>query len=250
MFKACIFGGTAEGRIICEVCAEQAIAVLYCVATGEGAYAVESLPQVQVQAGRLECAEITALLQQYRPALVIDATHPYAQQASHNIGQACRDTGVSLLRVRRESYREEGCISFYHPDALLAWLAQQPGQIFATTGSSSAELFSRLPDYRQRVWLRILPSLESLNTCLNLGYRPARIICMQGPFSEELNRAMFKHAQAGILVTKNSGALGGFPEKIRAAHSLGMLTAVLSQQNEAAGYSVAEVCERIKELKI
>jgi precorrin-6x reductase len=52
---------------------------------------------------------------------------------------------------------------------------------------------------------------------------------MQGPFSETLNRAMFEAADARILVTKDSGREGGFPEKVRAAKALGMKVAVLER---------------------
>ena len=86
-----------------------------------------------------------------------------------------------------------------------------------------------------------------MRTCLDLGYRPERLICMQGPFSEGLNRAMFKAANAGILVTKNSGAAGGFPEKARAAESLGMVTAVLAKPYESGGVSLEYALQIIME---
>jgi precorrin-6x reductase len=209
---------------------------------------VESLPAVDVCVGRLDTAQMTALLRQSNATLVIDATHPYAVQASRNISQACKDTGVSFLRVLRESAEEQGCITFTSTTDLLAWLEQKKGNIFVTTGASHAEVFIKLRDYRNRVWLRILPNMDSLCACQNMGYRPDRLICMQGPFSEELNRAMFESANAKILVTKNSGAAGGFYEKTRAAQSLGILTAVLSKPDEANGISLDEALKRVMEL--
>lgn len=35
---------------------------------------------------------------------------------------------------------------------------------------------------------------------------------MKGPFSEEMNYAMLRETNARILLTKESGAAGGFPE--------------------------------------
>ena len=248
MSRAVIFGGTAEGRKLCELCAEYAISTVYCVATADGARPVNALPNVDIRVGRLGTGEMTALLGQNKTALVIDATHPYAEDASRNILAACQSAGNSLLSIVRESGEEQNCIYFKHLDDLLSWLEQEPGNVFVTMGSSHAEAFAGLADYQNRVWMRVLPSLNSLRICLDWGYRPGRLVCMQGPFSEELNRAMFLNANAKILVTKNSGATGGFPEKVRAARSLGMLTAVLSKPQAVDGVSLEEACKRIMEL--
>jgi precorrin-6Y C5,15-methyltransferase (decarboxylating) len=56
---------------------------------------------------------------------------------------------------------------------------------------------------------------------------------------------MFKDANARILVTKNSGRLGGFLQKFQAAQSLGMITAVLAKPEEAGGITLEEACRRI-----
>ena len=284
MIKAVVFGGTTEGRKLCEICAEHAIPVRYCVVTADGARQAEGLPGVSVHTGRLGADEMTALIRQDSPALVIDATHPYAEEASRNIAAACKNSGAPLLRVARESAdsaklresheifknpifgaaRQSANISppcgaggnvnardyiFYKGiDELLAWLEQTPGNIFVTTGSSHAGMYTKLADFHSRVWLRILPSVESLRVCLDAGFRPGRLVCMQGPFSEELNYAMFKAADAKILVTKDSGAAGGFPEKVRAAQSLGMLTAVLGKPDDPGGISLDEARVKIMEL--
>jgi len=250
MSKAMIFGGTTEGRNLCELCSKRAVPVVYCVATGDGARPVENLPNMNIRMGRLNAAEMAAMIEQLKPAVVIDATHPYAEEASKNIAAACGQMATKLIRIYRESTEEVDCVYFSSIDGLLSWLETQSGTIFVSTGSSSAEAFTKLNDYQNRVWLRILPSLNSLKMCLDAGYRPERLICMQGPFSEELNRAMFQNADARILVTKDSGAPGGFSEKVRATRSLGMVTAVLSKPEEAGGVSLEEAFKMIMELGI
>jgi precorrin-6x reductase len=251
MSRAVIFGGTTEGRKLCEISAEAAVPVTYYVATRDGARPIEALPNIAVRVGRLDAVQMeTLLLRAEKPALVIDATHLYAEEATRNIYSACQNAGIPLLRVLRESTEEPDCMSFSHTDDLLAWLIQEPGNIFVTTGVSHAGVFSKLPDFQSRVWMRVLPNVESLRTCLDLGYRPERLICMQGPFSQEMNRAMFKAANARILVTKNSGAAGGFAEKMRAAQSLGMQLAVLQKPNEHGGVSLDEAMKRLRELRV
>ncbi|NLX93891.1 MAG: precorrin-6A reductase [Clostridiales bacterium] len=250
MIRVVIFGGTAEGRELSELCSTLSLSFVYCVATQDGALQVEALPGVDVRVGRLRAAQMAELLSSYEPELAIDATHPYAKEASQNISSACQSANVPLLRVIRENSVEEGCIYFESMDDLIAWLEQRTGNIFVTMGSSSASAFTKLTDYQKRVWLRILPGIESLSSCLDFGYHPERLICMQGPFSEEINSAMFKAADAKFLVTKNTGAAGGFMEKVRAAKKLGLITAVMSRPEEADGVSLEEAKKRLWELHL
>ena len=245
MIKAVIFGGTTEGRELCEFCAAKGVSAIYCVATEDGARPVEALPYVNTRIGRLDTVHMAALLGRCRPELVIDATHPYAWEASRNIEAACLKVNEPLLRVTRENTTVQGFVPFDSVDALVTWLEQKPGNVFVTTGVSLAGEFTKLTDYRNRVWLRILPSLDSLRACLDLGYTPERLICMQGPFSEDLNHAMLKAADAKFLVTKNSGAAGGFVEKVRAAQSLDIVTAVLSKPVEQSGVPMEDVLKRL-----
>ena len=249
MCRVVLFGGTNEGRNLCETCAKHAIPVLYCVATEDGARPVNALPNVDIHVGRLDAAEMAALLEGYAPALVVDATHPYAAEVSGNIATASQIAGIPLLRVVREDVEPQGCQFFTSVEDLLAWLEITLGNIFVTTGSTFAKAFTKLPDYQHRIWMRVLPSVDSLRTCLDLGYRPKQIICMQGPFSEALNLAMFQAANARILVTKDTGAPGGFLEKTLAAQKLKMLTAVLSKPKATEGITLAEARKRIVELK-
>ena len=247
MAKLLIFGGTTEGRRLCEACAARGIPALYCVATEDGARAVAGLAGIAIRAERLDAEAIADLLQQFGPALVIDATHPYAREASRNIKEACDVAAFPLLRVARENGEDVGDVSASSLEELLPWIEGHDGNIYATTGASAAHVLCRLPNFRERVWLRILPNLESLRTCLELDYHPARLVCMQGPFSEALNRELFRAANARILLTKNSGAAGGFEEKICAAKSLGMAVAVLGRPEETGGVSLEEAMKTIEE---
>ena len=248
MTEIVIFGGTTEGRKLCEMCTEQMLSVIYCVATPDGARPVEALPNIKVCVGRLEVSQMAALLKNHCPALVFDATHPYARLVTQNIAAACEQTGFSLIRLCRESNNDKNCILFNSDEDLLEWLKNEPGNIFSTTGASFAKLYAKLPDYKNRLWMRILPSAESLQICFDAGYSPNRLICIQGPFSEELNCAMFQNANARILVTKNSGSPGGFYEKVRAAKSLGMLVAVICNPEDSHGISLEEAQRIILEL--
>ena len=247
MVDILLFGGTTEGRELSEALKRKNVPSMVCVATEYGESLLEPGGSLQVHAGRLDEAAMASLMEREQPRLVLDATHPSADGVSHCIQRACAATGMTYRRVLRQSAMEEGCLTFPDMAALIDWLKGQEGIIFSSLGSKEARALSEIPDFEQRVWLRVLPSLEGLEGCLKAGFPAKHIICMQGPFSRELNEAMFRAAGASILVTKESGAAGGFTEKLAAARNCGMTTAVLARPKDADGLTAAEWLRRIEE---
>ena len=247
MVDILLFGGTTEGRELSEALKRKNVPSMVCVATEYGESLLEPGGSLQVHAGRMDEAAMASLMEREQPRLVLDATHPYADGVSHCIQRACAATGMTYRRVLRQSAMEEGCLTFPDMAALIDWLKGQEGIIFSSLGSKEARALSEIPDFEQRVWLRVLPSLEGLEGCLKAGFPAKHIICMQGPFSRELNEAMFRAAGASILVTKESGAAGGFTEKLAAARNCGMTTAVLTRPKDADGLTAAEWLRRIEE---
>ncbi len=247
MVDILLFGGTTEGRELSEALKRKNIPAMVCVATEYGESLLEPGGSLQVHTERLDEAAMAALMERQQPRLVLDATHPYADGVSRCIRGACAATGRPYRRVLRRSAMEAGCLTFPDMASLIGWIKGQPGVIFSSLGSKEARALSEIPDYQNRVWLRVLPSLEGLEGCLQAGFPAKHIICMQGPFSKELNEAMFRAAGADILVTKESGAAGGFTEKLAAARSCGMAIAVLARPRDADGLTAEEWLRRIEE---
>ncbi len=247
MVDILLFGGTTEGRVLAEALKKKNVPAMVCVATEYGESLLEAGGSLTVHAERLDEAAMAALMERERPRLVLDATHPYADDVSRSIQNACAAAGREYRRVRRESQMEEGCLSFPDMEALIAWLSGREGVIFSSLGSKEARALAGIPGSAERVWLRILPSMKGLEDCLAAGFPARHIICMQGPFSRELNEAMFRAAGADVLVTKESGRAGGFPEKLAAARNCGMTTAVLARPRDAEGETAAEWLRRLEE---
>lgn len=198
--------------------------------------------------------------------LVIDATHPYAAVVSENILTACAAAGVRCIRVEREDSGagEHGIESaqkalperedtgaggkasasesaaFHWVESIeeaAAWLAGESAQrpnILITTGSKELAPYTQIPDFAARCYVRALPTVEALEKCQALGFRRDHLILMQGPFSEEMNVAQLRYADAGYLVTKASGETGGFPEKCEAALALGVEVICIGRPKEVS----------------
>ena len=244
MERIVIFGGTTEGRLLTEALSKQPADLTVCVATEYGKIEQGELNGVTVHSGRLDVPGMEQLLKGAR--LCVDATHPYAKEASRNIREACRRTGVAYKRLLREqSELPQGAVAVSTAEEAADYLAERSGNILLTTGSKELSAFSRIG--RRRLYVRVLPLVESLKLCEAAGILPANILALQGPFSRELNEALIRQFKIDYLVTKDGGSAGGFGEKAAAAQNTGTSLIVLTRQKED-GESFEQVLRECEEM--
>lgn len=253
--KVVIFGGTSEGRMLSECLCRNKIAHTLCVATDYGEEVLEHSEYAHVLQGRLDTEQMTDLIRREQCRIVVDATHPYAVEVSKNIRKACERTKMKYLRFLRDKesvidVRSDVLVSSATEAA--AYLDEQEGAIFLTTGSKELPAFTAGVHKTERLFVRVLPSAAVVASCRELGLEGKQICAMQGPFSEEMNRALLQQTKAAWLVTKDTGITGGFPEKVRAARSLGVRLVIIRRPEESGlDYeSVLQVLEAVLEQKI
>ena len=248
MTDVVIFGGTTEGRELAEFCSRTWTPTLVCVATELGEQVAPELRCVTYHTGRLGREEMAGLVRENAPRIVVDATHPYAAEVTGNVAAVCAELGLAHVRVRRpggdtesgERGSEKDIRTFPDIGAAIVWLNTTAGTIFSTTGAKEAAALTAVEGFRERVVLRILPLAQGIAECQALGYPSSRIVAMQGPFGRDLNAALFRHFGASILLTKDSGDVGGFGDKLAAARDCGMTTAVITRPTDVDGVGVEE----------
>lgn len=241
MSEIIVFAGTTEGCDISNFLAEHQIHVLACVATDYGSKSLKENEYLKIHAGRLTELEMEALLNEKKPEMVLDATHPYAAEVTENIRTACQNTGLEYRRVLREAgaYQDQ---AVYVPDtqAAIEFLEGTEGNILLTTGSKELGKYTALSDAGERIYARVLSLPSVMETCKGYGFEGKHLIGMQGPFSMELNAAMLRQFDCKYLVTKDTGKAGGFQEKIDAALSCGTVPVIIGRPLKEEGLSVAE----------
>lgn len=241
MSEIIVFAGTTEGCDISNFLAEHQIHVLACVATDYGSKSLKENEYLKIHAGRLTEPEMEALLNEKKPEMVLDATHPYAAEVTENIRTACQNTGLEYRRVLREAgaYQDQ---AVYVPDtqAAIEFLEGTEGNILLTTGSKELGKYTALSDAGERIYARVLSLPSVMETCKGYGFEGKHLIGMQGPFSMELNAAMLRQFDCKYLVTKDTGKAGGFQEKIDAALSCGTVPVIIGRPLKEEGLSVAE----------
>lgn len=247
MCKLLIFGGTTEGRELAEFCAENRINAVISSATDYGAELLPESPFIKAINGRLDKNEIVKLISENKIEIVIDATHPYALLATENIRLACEKNAVRYCRVKRESNEIFGTV-LENIEELVEYLNKSNKIILSTLGSKELPILSRVKNCRERMWVRVLPADGIMEYCENFGIQKDRIILGKGPFTVEQNIEHITKSVAEMLVTKESGAAGGYPEKVEAAQRLGIELITIKRPQET-GSTISEIIEILKELK-
>ena len=224
MKRILIFSGTTEGRQLADILDASGICADVCVATGYGHEVMTEGQYRNIYTGRLTEEEMKEFMQKGDYAAIVDATHPYAVVVSSNIRQASAQAGLPYYRLRRtlQSAGDDSDVIYVKSQQeCVRALEQTSGNILLTTGSKELHCYCENETLRERLFVRVLPGTESIEICHKNGILGRQIIAMQGPFSEEMNLALLHQYQIRYMVTKESGASGGFSEKINAAKKAG-----------------------------
>ena len=237
-----IFGGTTEGRLLAEALSRLNANVTVSVATPLGAEELAGLAGVVVWTGRKTAAELVPLLSPFD--LCVDATHPYAVEATGNIRMACEQANVPLLRLLRPASETKGVIQMESCAQAASFLSETEGNILLTTGSKELSVFARLDP--RRIFARVLPTHDGINACEALGLPHSHILALQGPFSQKMNEAVLEQYQIHWLVTKDGGKAGGFEEKLAAARQTGASVLLVGRPTDT-GESFEAILADIKE---
>jgi len=247
--KLLIFAGTTEGRALSEYLSDLEVRHTICVATEYGEIVLKENPMAAVHRGRMSQEEIIAFLRNGSFSAVIDATHPYAELVTQNVKAAARETNLPYFRLIRERSVTENCgnVRYFETSVACAKaLEHTTGNILLTTGSKELAAYCSSENVRCRLYVRVLPSAESISLCNEQGIYARQIIAMQGPFTEELNEALLRQYDISCLVTKESGQAGGYFEKLDAAKRTGISVFVIGRSKETEGYSFEELCRELE----
>lgn len=245
--KIIIFSGTTEGRILSDRLTKDCMPHIVSVASEYGKEMMDENAFAEIHVGRMDANEIIGFLTEREFSeedMVIDATHPFATEVTSNIKVAVESFGVSLIRVIREEEKElpKDAEKYLDITDCANSLDKTEGNILLTTGSKELGQYCKSvsTETKKRTYVRVLPSIDSLKLCEMEGIESDHIIAMHGPFGEELNEAILRQYDIKHLVTKESGAAGGFAEKMSAAVSAGAVLHVIERPYIEEGVSVDE----------
>ncbi|WP_379133123.1 precorrin-6A reductase [Paenibacillus sp. sgz500958] len=245
--------GTSDARGLALELQQQDVTLLASVVTESAAQRLRE-SGVATRVGRLDLAGMTEVLRDGNYRAVVDASHPFAEEAHATAIATAGALGLPYIRYERASiaYENHPLLTIVHSYEEAARRAKElKGSIMLTTGGKTLEIFAEqllgVPEIRMSV--RLLPCLENLEKCLSLGMEQRDIIAMQGPFSRELNEALYRQYGTTVMITKESGAEGSVDEKLLPALDMG-IQVILITRPEVEGthvyHSAGEIITALK----
>lgn len=224
--------GTSDARELAIEIQKAGFPVLATVVTESAAKSLQEAG-LSTQIGRLTAADIASLITEKGFQAVVDASHPFAEEASKNALQGAQDANVPYIRYERESqqFQDEKVIMVNDYEEAAKLAAVKRGVIMLTTGSKTLQIFAKelVGLENTRVIARMLPRVDNMEKCEEFGIEQKNIVAMQGPFSKELNKALYKQYGVTLMITKESGKVGSVDEKLEAALECGIETIMIAR---------------------
>lgn len=211
--------GTSEGRKILSLINNYTDEIAVTTATTYGGQLLKEFRIKSLNTKPLNKEEMLNWIKDNGINILVDASHPYAQEVTKTALECSNDLNIKYVRYERQGALEditgEDIIRVKNYDEAIEVIKNIDGNILNTTGGNNVSKFLNL-DFEYRIIHRILPSPNVLAKIVEAGIKPKDIIALQGPISYELEKAFINQYNAKAILTKDSGIEGGVLEKLKA----------------------------------
>ena len=197
-----LLGGTTEATALAAAVGERHPASMDLTVSFAGRTSAPTAPHGTVRVGGFGGVDgLTAYLVEHGTTAVVDALHPFASTMPFNAAEACRRTGVPLLRLMRAPWR---------PTADDVWHRARSVAEAATVLASLAVDRALLTIGRQELDpFRTLTGTDLLVRTIEpfdlAGAWSARPLLARGPFTAEGEIGLLQRERIEAIVSKNSG---------------------------------------------
>ena len=112
-------------------------------------------------------------------------------------------------------------------------LNELTGNVALLTGVKTLDIYRNyVKNFQERCYARVLDNESSKARCREIFEDENHWQAQMPPFDIEANRRFLKMSGAKTLVTKDSGAAGGLPEKLEAARLEGVSVILIRRPEE------------------
>jgi precorrin-6A/cobalt-precorrin-6A reductase len=176
---------------------------------------------------------LAAWLQREKIDVVVDATHPYADQISSNAVTACTRLAIPLASIARAAWQprpDDKWLTVASAEAAADALGPEPRRVFLSLGRQELSAFATRP-YHHYIARTIDPPDD-------VALPPdIRFLFSRGPFDTPAETALLAHETIDVLVSKNSGGTATYA-KIEAARELGIPVVMIARPHKPSGHAV------------
>ena len=188
-------------------------------------------PQIPYRTGGFGGVDgLQAYLDAERIDVLVDATHPFAEQMSRHAAIAAARAKIPLIVLSRPAWVAQPgdhWIDVADMAAAAAALGREPKRVFLTIGRLQIGTFAAAPQH-----FYLIRTIEPLMVSPNLPRH--RVILGRGPFAFEAEDKLLREESIDVVVSKNSGGAAAFAKLVVARH-LGLPVVMVAGPQRAAG---------------
>lgn len=254
--KIFLLGGTKDSTNIIEhVKNNYDASILTTTTTEYGAKLANESGSDETIARPLPKEEIIEIIKENEFDILIDATHPFAEHITQTSVSVAKELKIPYIRFERPITNFENIDtshihyvkSFEMAGKLIADEFIE-GNVLHFAGANTMKDIVKYVSV-DRFYPRILKVESSLEKCRQLNVNPNHIIPMTGAASTEENIKLIEKYNASVMITKESGEIGGVIDKIEAANEKN-IAVVMIQRPEIKEINKKDIVSNLDELDI
>lgn len=229
-----LLGGTKDSTNIIRHVKENYDAFILTTTTTEyGARLADEAGSDDTIARPLLKDEIMEIIKDEGFEILIDATHPFAEHITQTSSSIAGELEMPYIRFERPITNLENmdtshihyADSFDDAGKLIEERFPKGAVLHFAGANTMADIIRYVPV--DRFYPRILKVKSSIEKCENLNIDPEHIIPMTGAATKDENVELIEKYGAGVMITKESGEIGGVVEKIEAANETGIAVVMI-----------------------
>ena len=254
--KILLLGGTKDSINIIEFIKSNYDAYILTTTTTEyGAKLAREGGSDDTIARPLPKDEIIQIIEDRRIDVLIDATHPFAEHITQTSLSIANELKIPFIRFERPTTNLENIDTsrIHYADSFdeAGKLIESDfceGNILHFAGANTMEGILKYVS-TERFYPRILKVASSLEKCENLNVSADHIIPMTGAATTEENIELIERYDASVMITKESGEIGGVIDKINAANETD-IAVIMIQRPKIDGLNKNNIVSNLDELDI
>lgn len=197
--------------------------------------------------------EIIEIIQRENFDILIDATHPFAAHITQTSSSIARELELPYIRFERPITNLENidtshiryAESFDDAGKMIADEFRQGNVLHFAGANTMADIVKYVSP--ERFYPRILKVESSLKKCEELDIPSDHIIPMTGAATLKENIDLIEKYAASVMITKESGEIGGVVEKIEAANKTD-ITVIMIKRPEIEMLNKDDIVNDLTEL--
>ena len=223
--KIFLLGGTKDSINIIKFIKKNYDAFILTTTTTEyGAKLAKEGGSDDIIARPLPKEEIINIITNEKFDILIDATHPFASHITQTSTSIAKELKIPYLRFERpitnlKNINTSNIIyanSFVDAGKIISNEFNQSNVLHFAGANTMEDVLKNVST--EKFYPRIVKVKSSIEKCKKLDINPNHIIPMTGAASKEENIELIEKYDAGIIITKESGEIGGVLDKIEAAN--------------------------------